>query len=313
MANNTKQSLNREKTEIIKTILYFDVFKYPLTRIELFENAAITISFNQFVLELEELIEKRLLKEEEGFVSSLERTSSDIIKRLKGNEGASKILPIALKYSRRIASFPFVESISLSGSISKNYFDEKSDIDYFVITKPNRLWLCRTFLILYYKLQPRSKKKFLCTNYFISSNNLNIPDINTFTGTELAFLIPTVNYNLYKQLIEKNNWYNGRYPNKKAAPSLYCIETPNPILKKLIEFLMRGKIGNWFDNQLLEITLKRWRRKYPLMNEADFDLQFRSRKDVCKRHSHGFQNKIIALWDTNLESFENKFQYSLKS
>lgn len=305
------QQLSHSQTEIIKALLYFDIFKYPLTREELFESSAVKVSWQLFNKELEEMLLSGIIKEEEGFVSSLERTSSDIIRRLKGNEGASKILPVALSYSRKIARFPFVDCVCLSGSLSKNYFDEKSDVDYFIITKPGRLWLCRTFLMLYYKLLPAGKKKFWCTNYFITSDNLSIPDINAFTGTELAFLIPTVNYPLYRQLTLENNWYVNRFPNKKEAPGLHCIEPPNPLHKKITEFILNNKFGNWLDNRLLEFTLSRWRKKYPGMNEQDFDLQFRSRKNVCKRHSHGFQNKVIQLWQNNLYAFEKKFNFSL--
>ncbi len=306
-------SLSTPQKEIIKALLYFDIFKYPLTRKELFEYSATKINFTSFSSEVDHLINKQIIKEEEGFVSSLERNSSDIIRRLKGNEGAAKMLPVALKYSRKIAAFPFVECVCLSGSLSKNYYDEKSDLDYFIITKPNRLWICRSFIILYYKCLPSTRKKFLCANYFISSDNLIIPDINAFTGTELAFLIPTVNYPLYKKLIEKNNWYVNGFPNKKEMDGSHCIDTPNPLVKSFIQFLLAGKFGVWLDFQLLQFTHKRWRKKYPNMNDADFELQFRSRKDVCKRHSHGFQNKIIILWQNNLEAFESKFNFSLKS
>lgn len=305
------RQLSGIQIELIKALLYFDIFKYPLTREELFENSAINASLQLFNEELNNLLERGYIKEEEGFVSSLDRSSSDIIRRLKGNEGASKILPTALRYSRKIAKFPFVDCVCISGSLSKNYFDENSDVDYFIITKPNRLWLCRTFLIVYYKLLSKRKKKLVCTNYFITSNNLKIPDINAFTGTELAFLIPTVNYSLYKKLTEKNNWYVNRFPNKKESPAIHCIDTPHPLLKKMVEFLLQGWAGDRLDDKLLDITLRRWRKKYPTMKEEDFDLQFRTRKDVCKRHSHGFQNKVMNLWQEKLQSFEQKFNFSL--
>ena len=305
--------LTQTQKEILKSLLYFDIFKYPLTRNELFQYSATKTNLANFELELTNLLQKGIIKEVEGFILTLERSSSDIIRRLKGNEGAAKMLPVALKYSRKIAAFPFVEAVCLSGSLSKNYFDDKSDLDYFIITKPNRLWLCRTFIILYYKFLSSSRKKLLCANYFISADNLVIPDINAFTGTELAFLIPTVNYPLYQNLIEKNNWYINGYPNKNAMTGDHCIDTPQPLTKRVIHFLLQGAFGNWLDNQLLQITHQRWRKKYPNMNDADFELQFRSRKDVCKRHSHGFQNKIILLWQNNLDAFESKFKFSLRS
>ena len=130
--------------------------------------------------------------------------------------------------------------------------------------------------------------------------------MNVFTGTELAFLLPTVNYALYKKLIEQNKWYKERFPNKKEASDHNCIETPIHFRKLLFENLLKGHLGNWLDDLLLEYTLKRWRKKYPEKSEADFNLQFRSRKDVCKRHTHGFQNKILVLWEHKTHEFELK-------
>ena len=42
-----------------------------------------------------------------------------------------------------IAAFPFVRAVGISGSLSKQYADENSDIDYFIITAANRLWIAK--------------------------------------------------------------------------------------------------------------------------------------------------------------------------
>lgn len=284
-----------------------------MTRQELFENSAITISKEQFSEELDLLLKDAFLKEEDGFILNTDRGQKDIATRMKGNEGARGIMDTAYYYSKKVASFPFVEGVLLSGSLSKNFYDQNGDIDFFIVTKPNRLWICRTLLILRYKLLPKAKKKYWCTNYFISSENLVIPDVNVFTGTELAYLLPTVNYQVYKRILAKNDWYKKRFPNKEEAGAENCIETPRSFLKVLSESLLKGRFGNWVDTLLLNYTLKRWRKKYPAMSKQDFDLQFRSRKDVCKRHTHGFQNKVLVLWGNKTQEFEQKFNARLNS
>jgi hypothetical protein len=286
----------------MKTILYFDIFKYPLTRTEVYENSAVHINREEFEPLLDQLIDAGYAKETGSYILSKTATEEDIIKREKGNAGARQIMPLAYKYARKIASYPFVAGVYFSGSISKNYFDEKSDIDFFIITKPGRLWICRTFIILKYKLLPQAKRRYWCPNYFITADNLCIPDQNSFTGTELAFLIPAVNYGLYKQLLDKNSWYKLRYPNKKIAADN---SVPPPLFGlKLFEFLFAGRFGNLIDNLLLRFTLKRWRKKYPSLSEVNFELQFRTRKNVCKRHSLGFQNKVLLKWSEKTELFE---------
>ena len=292
--------------------MYFDIFNYPLTREELFENSAISLPYNHFLSELHSLIEHGLLKEVSGFILSNTGTPADIEKRLTGNAGAKKVMPLAYSYSKKIATFPFVEAVLLSGALSKNYYDEKGDIDFFIVTKPGRLWICRTLLILRFKLLPKNKKKYWCTNYFISSDNVHIPDANVFTGTELAYLIPTVNYTMYLELLDKNNWYKSRFPNKAPYPEENCMNNPRSIFKSFIEWGFKGKIGSWVDNLLLYVTLKHWQRKYPELSVEDFDLQFRSRKNVCKRHTKGFQNKVLGLWENRQKTFELNFNIPLR-
>jgi hypothetical protein len=313
MIKTLQKTLNDNQIEIIKASLYFDIFKYPLTEQELFENSAISISKIDFLNELNKLIENEFLQREETYIVCNGRNKNDILRRIEGNKGAEKIMPTAYQYSKIISSFPFVEGVCLSGGLSKNYYDEEGDIDFFIITKPKRLWICRTLLILRYKLLPKHKKKFWCTNYFISSDNLQIPDINPFTATELAYLIPAINYEVYSKLLTENNWYKKRFPNKLAKTNKDCCESQSSFFKSLVETILAGRVGQGVDSFLLNITLKHWKRKYPELSEQDFELQFRSQKNVCKRHTKGFQNKILTLWKEKQKVFEDSYHVSLEA
>lgn len=291
--------------------MYYDVFQYPLTKKELFENTAVKATTIDFFNELEELVTQKYLKKINDFYL-IPTSSIDIVeRRVKGNELAEYMLTKAYELSRKIAKFPFMKGICISGGLSKNYYDDKSDIDYFVITKANRLWICRTLFVLYYKTLSQEKRKHLCLNYFISEADLVINDTNAFVATELAYLLPTINYSVYKALLEKNNWYKKYFINKIESTDLNCIETPEPWYKKIIELFFFGKFGNWIDDVLLNFTLNHWRKKYPQMSEEDFQLQFRSRKHVCKRHAQGYQNKVLTLWEEKVKNFENEFQLKL--
>jgi hypothetical protein len=305
-------TINPDQAEILRAALYFDVFSYPLTSDELFQNSALLADRKSFNSELESLLRMGLLVAEQGFILCPDADKSHITKRLNGNRGAEQIMPTAYRYSSLIARFPFVEGVYLSGALSKKYYDEKGDIDFFIVTSPRRLWICRTLLILRYKLLPASKKKFWCVNYFVSSDNLAIEDQNAFTGTELAYLIPAVNYEVYSRLLQQNKWYRERLPNKMSALGDMCVETPRPAVKRVLELAFSGRFGSWVDDFLLRITLRHWLKKYPEMNREDFELQFRSRKNVCKRHTTGYQNKVLGLWQQKQDKFEKQFNVSLK-
>jgi hypothetical protein len=297
------KALSADEIAVVRSLLYSAVFDYPLTEKELFENSTVSCSRNEFPALLNRLVEKSLLQKQGEFYFTNEGGDSTIIKRLKGNAGAASMMDTAYRYSRKIASFPFVRGICLSGALSKNYYDEKGDIDYFIITEPGRLWICRSLLILRYKLLPKNKKKFWCVNYFVSADNLEIPDKNAFTSTELAHLIPAFNYKAYTDLLDKNEWYRKSFPNKGLHSDSHCLEVRPSFFKRLIESLFSIG-GNTLDDLLLRVTLKRWQKKYPDLRTEDFELQFRSRKNVCKRHTMGFQNKVLNAWGEKQKAFE---------
>lgn len=293
--------------------MYFDVFSYPLNATELYANAPVDMTEGDFQEALSCLEQKGLLKKREAFFLMPHTPDTVIERRRKGNEGAARMMPEAQAYSMKIAAFPFVEGVCLSGGLSKNYYDKDGDIDYLIMTRSDRLWVCRTLLIIRYKLLPASRKRFWCINYFIGASALRVPDTNYFVSTELSHLIPTVNYQFYDDMLNANSWYLKHYPNKARIPAGESADLPSGITKRTIEWLLSGAFGAWLDDRLLTYTLRRWRAKYPEMSDEDFELQFRSRKNVCKRHTHGFQNKVLNMWEEKIRLFEVTHALSLRT
>ena len=191
---------------LIRTLLYFDIFQYPLTAKELQQYCQEEKINEQEVNDcLESLVDENLLNEREGFYFS--GSDETIVARRKaGNQQADKYRKIAQRFSKIIARFPFVKGICISGSVSKGYADIDSDIDYFIITKSGRLWICRTLLVLFKKVFLFNSHKYFCVNYFIDTQTLEIPDKNLFTATELRFMIPVYNYPLYTEIMKSNSW-----------------------------------------------------------------------------------------------------------
>lgn len=300
------------QNSILRTILYFDVFNYPLTKKEIFENLDFETTIFECENELDELVKNGLVGTKDDFYFNRSLDPIFITKRLTANSLASDILPIAFDCSRTIAKFPFVSGICISGGLSKNYYDKNSDIDYFVITKANRLWLCRTLFTLFYKTLSKKNKEFYCLNYFISEADLVIPDRNQFVATELVYLIPTINHNLYLSVLKANSWHLKSFPNKPLYSKESCAILPNSFVRIFFEFVFSGEFGDWCDTFFLKITLKHWRRKFAEMSKEDFDLQIRSKKHVCKHHTKGYQNKVLQSFQQRIEEFGKVTQIKLE-
>ncbi len=97
---------------------------------------------------------------------------------------------------------------------------EDGDIDFFIITKADRLWICRTLLVLYKKVFLLNSRKYFCVNYFVDENNLKIKDKNMFTAIEVKHLLSVYNPELIGHFKEINNWTNEFIPGSLNRPKL---------------------------------------------------------------------------------------------
>ena len=259
--------------ETLKTILYFSIFKYPL-KIEEIHSYTNHEELAQTSNELAHLItEKILTKVDDFYVYGSDLDS--VTRRLKGNVLAKKALVKAQERAGFIAKFPFVEAVGVSGSLSKGYYDTDSDIDFFVITKHNKLWICRTLLILYKKMFLLNSKKYFCVNYFISSEQLEIVEQNRFTATEIKTLIPMQGKVHFENFYKANSWVKNYFT--KCNTDLNQIPTiKKALFTKSVEFALDNAFGNAVDYFFKSITLNKWKAKFDYLTDEDFKIALKS-------------------------------------
>lgn len=294
--------------ETLKTILYFSIFRYPL-KIEEIHSYTNYESILDTEKELQHLIEEKILiKVDDFYVYGSDLDS--VIKRLRGNMYAGRALRIAQKKAKFISKFPFVKAVGVSGSLSKGYYDNGSDIDFFVITEPNKLWLCRTILMLYKKIFLLNSRQFFCINYFISMSQMEIEEKNRFTATELKTLIPMQGKKVFEDFFQNNQWVNDYF--NKFNPDLSMV--PNfkkPIATKSVEFVFGNPIGDFIDHSFKKITLRKWKAKFRMMTEEDFKIALKSTKNISKHHPSHFQKKVILDLNNRIEEVGHNFNINL--
>ena len=309
---NSKLELNEEQSHLIHTLLYFSIFNYPLKLSEVISflgksnPSELSVQSN-----LNELYNQGLICFEDGYYF-VENKNKELVKRRKtGNSKAQFAMQKAYRFSRLMSWFPYVKCVCLSGSLSKAYMDESGDIDYFIITKPERLWIVRTLLIAYKKIFLLNSRKYFCVNYFIDTKNLEIPDKNIFTATELLTLVPMYNGYIYKRLIDENKWANDFLPNHQPSGYDFAKEEKNNLFKRSIEFLLNGKLGGALYTFFMKVTLKRWRAKFGHFTPETFENSMRTRKYVSKHHPRNFQQRVINSLDEKIIDFESANQVHL--
>lgn len=291
------------QSAVIRTLIYFDIFKHPLKEVEISDLIhQKEVSANEIEKAIADLLSQGIIGYHKGFYF-LNNDAGIIERRLRGEILAIKSLETAKGNSRLISKFPFVRAIALSGSLSKNYMDDQSDIDYFIITAKGRMWVTRTLLVLYKKIFLLNSHKNFCVNYFLSEDSLNVPDKNIFTATEVSFLIPTYNYALYKSFRDANAWTTDFLPNFPLRQKEFLIDENNNSFKTFLEKILSGYIGEKLDEYFFRLTLKFWKKKFKHFDDNTFDFRLRSRKNVSKHHPQGFQEKVLSSYAKNIKEF----------
>lgn len=295
---------------LLKPILYFSLFRYPLTEEEIYVFSEIE-SKDLVKKELDLLVKNKVIHKIDDFYLT-ENDESLIKRRLSGNQMAKDIHEKATKVSRFISKFPYVEGVGISGSLSKGYFDEEGDIDFFIITSPKRLWIARTFLILYKKIFLFNSKKYFCVNYFISSNSLEIEEKNRFTATELTTMLPMYGNGSFHDFYKQNKWVENYLPNKTVSEGLSKLnQVKKPLLTRFIEGILNTKIGDGLDSFFLKITYKKWKVKFNKLEDKQFNIALKSTKNVSKHHPLNFQRKVIERLNDKYDELKEKHNIHL--
>ena len=295
---------NDLKVHVLKTLLYYDIFNYPLKSKEVFRFlGANSITEDDVRNTLDSLANEVLIYRFDNLYS-LHPNESNIQRRVKGNNEAEKYLLVAQKKAKLISKFPFIRGVLASGSLSKGYMDEKSDIDFFIITAPRRLWIARTLLVLYKRIFLGGSHKHFCVNYFVDEDHLEIEEKNLFTATELATVLPLYGSEQYSRLIETNGWLNGFFPNYIARPVENVPKSAVTGLKKIAERLINACFAINIDSYFRGLTMKRWKKLYENeYSKADFDIAFKSKAYASKNHPQHFQRKIMEIYAEKLKRF----------
>ncbi len=291
------------RLSILKVLAYFKIFEHPL---KLREIAALcNISVQETEQNLSFLIEDEMIFDFEQYYSTSRNVAQySGLRKVKEAEAEKYFIKLK-KYAKLLATFPFVRGIAVSGSLSKGVMNPDGDIDYFIITKPGRLWICRTLMILFKKLFLFNSKRYFCVNYFVDENNLQIRDKNIFTATEFVHLIPVFEHScILNVFLFQNNWVHKYYPNLPDWNRNYLVQC-NIKLKNAFEFLLKTSVFNPLEKLCHHITLYYWRKKFPNFKKEKFHLTMRSTKGISKHHPSDFQTKVLRAFQIEMNEINS--------
>lgn len=239
----------------LASVIYHDVFDYPLTAIDLIRwevgDIVKVVSADAFLFRAKS--GHYYLKGREGIV----------LRRLMRERSSKRKMKIAERAALLLSFIPTIKFVGITGALAMKNADDDADIDFLIITQKGTLWTTRLASLLLLKLfnfqvrryGDKNEKDKLCLNMWLDEGKLKIVKRkNIYTAHELAQIVPLIDKGgTFTRLIEKNKWIYDYWPNavsisrkselgKKVLRVGLTAKLIEPVARKLQFSYMRGKI-----------------------------------------------------------------------
>ncbi len=271
----------------LRVLLYYDLFLYPITLHEIHRFCeSDDYSLEEINAELANLADREIVSYQRGFWYMSHQNQEIVERRIQMEERGAQMWKIARRFGRLMRAIPFVRGVFISGQLSRYIADEESDIDYFIVTEPGRLWIVRTLLVLFRRTILLNNRKYFCTNYYVTTNNLQIQERSIYTACEVAALKPLWNRALFKEMIESNQWITDYYPNFSIddVELRAGISEKKSRLQTLLEYLIPDSIAARLDKKFMETTRSFLKRKFPGRSHQTYEVSLRCAPDESRAH-----------------------------
>ncbi len=288
--------------EVLRPILYADIFDFPLTFDEIYRFLGVKADPEEVKSLLDQAVRQQHLVQIDGFYALPDRPHL-INKRQERLQSSQQLWPTALYYGHWMASLPFVQMVSITGALAvENPRDGVDDIDYLIVTRARRLWVCRTLIILLVRLG-RLRGAQLCPNYLITENALYFEDNNLFVAREILQMVPLYGQESYLKLRHLNAWVTDYLPqgNSLNLDKLSDDLQPGPsALKKLGEFILGGFIGDGLERLIQKFQIARHTRRAKQSGALD-KVVFTA--DACKGHYNSHNSRTMTAYQQRLQTY----------
>lgn len=291
--------MGSNEQSILKTLLYADIFNFPLKKNEIWRFLITDRKINSNLLfknisSINKFIE---VKDDYFFIKGKSRLTN--LRRKREKESLKKLLK-ARAIIEKISFIPTIKLIGISGALSMKNSDEDDDIDLFVISKKGFAWTTRFMLVLILILlrsyRHKNSKIFadkICLNMILDEENILFKknNQNLYTAHEIVQLIPVLDKgNVYQKFISKNNWIK-KYLANFYIPKKYIITKEN-LFNNLIVIILKIIF--------LEEILKFIQIKYMEKNITKEIIE----KGFLAFHPFDYNAYVLSVYKKNLKKYK---------
>jgi hypothetical protein len=282
---------------ILETLIYADIFDFPLTFEEITRYLPMPAEPESIRRLLEEGCEDGTFERVDGFYMLPGRTEVVSV-RLHRQAIAQAKWAAAQRPIHWIARLPFVRMVAVTGSLAVNNVEEKDDVDLFIVTAAQRLWLCRAFVILVVRLAAR-RGVVICPNYFLAETHLALQQQGFFDARELTQMVPLYGSELYWLMRSLNGWVTHHLPQATGLPASHLawveLSRSEGATKGMMERLLSGWLGRWLEAWEMGRKVRRFNRR---AESEGGRVLFTA--DCCKGHFDGHGERIPLRFERRL-------------
>lgn len=259
----TKNEIYREA--IKKTLLYSSIFKYPITYYQILNFLIIDeqnkIDIKIFETELAKLIKQKYVnvKDERCYLPGVKYNNWN-----KAGKISKKLFKKNKYVIKNLTKIPWIKYIGATGSYAAKNSNNKSDLDLFIITQKNRVWITRLFVTILLKFVFKNYVvKGIDPNIYISESSMKWPSSsrNLYVANEIIRMETLFDRdNYYFSFIKNNKWvldyagnFKSYYQNIKNKSNKYNSE---PLMNLLDTLLMKMQI-NYMKNKITSEVVKK--------------------------------------------------------
>ncbi|PIZ41297.1 hypothetical protein CO059_00030 [candidate division WWE3 bacterium CG_4_9_14_0_2_um_filter_48_10] len=207
---------------IVKTLVYRDLFDYPLTTLEI-HRFLIQEKSSQKVVEeaLGKLTSAKVVQEKGGYYFLPGREETVVLRKKREAISLIKIKK-ATVYSKLFLLIPWVRGVFVTGALAVGNVDQKSDLDILVVAGRGRVWLTRLLVtllldLLWLRARPPGRvKDKVCPNMFLDETTLQVPknEQNLYTAHEVVQAkVIWEREGIHQRFLVKNRWIKKFLPN----------------------------------------------------------------------------------------------------
>ena len=213
---------NNINKAIIKTLAFFDLFDYPLTPWEvykfLYKKPA---KYFDVIIALSNLVQNKKIETKNSFYFLPGKTEIYNVRKERYLI-ANKKYKIARRAARWLSWLTHLKMIAVCNNLAYSNSKNDSDIDVFIITAKNKIWLTRLLITLILQLAGLRRhglniKDKICLSFYLTEDNLKLQNIALNPDPYFYYwfltLTPIFDGNIYFEFWRNNNWLKFYTPN----------------------------------------------------------------------------------------------------